>query len=245
MEPVSLNGKWKCKPDIDNLEIENKWNIPENFNKSDNALVEIDIPKNFNLLDGFEKFERIFWYFYQFEFSWEKNANKYDYQIRFKGANYNTKIWLNGRFLGVYDGGFTPFFFDINSLIKEKNNFLVVRTENIRMQILDYSIRTINSKEYFAGCFIWNYRDFESAKRTFQYQQGFNRKGIVSGENNEKKLIYYKIPKILNEKRNVLNTKTIGIILWIVLFPFTFFIFTRLIDYFLKYFELRPDYLNQ
>ncbi|TKJ21562.1 MAG: hypothetical protein CEE43_09045 [Promethearchaeota archaeon Loki_b32] len=107
MEPVSLNGKWKCKSDVDNLGIENKWYIPENFNKSD------------------------------------------------------------------------------------------------------------------------------------------NRKGIVSGENNEKKLIYYRIPKILNEKRNVLNIKTIGIILWIVLFPFTFFIFTRLIDYFLKYFELRPDYLNQ
>ncbi len=113
------------------------------------------------------------------------------------------------------------------------------------MQILDYSIRTINSKEYFAYWFIWNYRDFKSAKRTNQYQQGFNRKGIVSGENNEKKLIYYRIPNILNEKRNVLNTKTIGIILWIVLFLFTFFIFTRLIDYFLKYFELRPDYLNQ
>ncbi len=118
-------------------------------------------------------------------------------------------------------------------------------SEEKQLQILDYTIRTINSKEYFAGWFIWVYRDFKSAKRINQFQQGFNRKGIVSGETNEKKLIYYRIPKILDQKRKILNTKTIGIILWIVLFPFSFFVFTRLIDYFLKHFELQPDYLNR
>ena len=51
MEPVSLNGKWKCKSDIDNLGIENKGYIPENFNKGDNTLVEIDIPKSFHSRD--------------------------------------------------------------------------------------------------------------------------------------------------------------------------------------------------
>ena len=67
-------------------------------------------------------------------------------------------------------------------------------SEEKQINLIDFTIRTINSKEYFAGWFIWIYRDFKSPIKTNQFQQGFNRKGIVSEEKNEKKLIYYKIP---------------------------------------------------
>ncbi|MFX0106000.1 MAG: sugar-binding domain-containing protein, partial [Candidatus Hodarchaeota archaeon] len=79
----------------------------------------------------------------------------FDYQIRFKGANYNTKVWLNGSFLGVHNGGFTPFAFNMNKIIKAKNNFLVVRIENIRMS---YRIPSL-----FFDWFNWGgiYRDID------------------------------------------------------------------------------------
>jgi len=58
-------------------------------------------------------------------------------------------------------------------------------------------------------------------------------------------LIDIEIPKIINVKIKSLNTKIIGIILWIVLFPLSFFLITHVIDYVPKYFESKPDYLNR
>jgi len=115
-------------------------------------------------------------------------------------------------------------------------------SEEKQLQVLDYTIRTINSKDFFAGWFIWIYRDFKSVKRTNQFQQGFNRKGIVSGEKNEKKLIFYRLPKIINEKRRTINTRIIGIVLWILIFPLSYLVFTRLIDFITNYVEKKPSY---
>ncbi|MFX1418041.1 MAG: sugar-binding domain-containing protein [Promethearchaeota archaeon] len=97
----------------------------------DNDLFDIEIPKSYNLLPGFESSEGIFWHFHQFELNEEKNILEYDYQIRFKGSNHNTKVWLNGRFLGEHNGGFTPFLFKITNLIKKKDNFIAIRVEKL------------------------------------------------------------------------------------------------------------------
>ncbi len=601
MKTISLNGKWKCKPDHDNIGIEYKWYSPKNYDINDINLINIDIPKSFNLLEKYKSFEGIFWHFYEFSLDETINNLDFDYILQFKGSNYSTKVWLNGIFIGKHDGGFTPFQFAIAEIIKQKNNTIVVRTDNTRridqipsisfdwfnwggiyrdvnlsilnknriekvsiktylfsrkkskieisyrkignfsihwkifdtdnknllfkgnlleldkkhrfdfifnnpklwspedpnlyflkiysnnsgvpkeilyethfgirqieindtaiylnktriflkgvslheeympygrtipyekrkedveniksigfnairtahyshdedlldiadkvgilileeipvyqhcnfknsktyntaeimlkelikrdinhpsviwwcvgnevplqqrrcakfikklmnfareldksrivtcvsrklipdltrnhgdiatinsyfgwyyghekmislildiirtpafnkpwiytefgagakygfhadwkrqvkyseekqLQVLSHTIRTINSKDFFAGWFIWIYRDFKSTKRTNQFQQGFNRKGIVSGEKNEKKLVFYSLPKILNEKRKIIHTRLIGIILWIIFFPLSFFIFTRLIDFFLHNNEKNPSY---
>ncbi|MFX0002586.1 MAG: glycoside hydrolase family 2 protein [Candidatus Hodarchaeota archaeon] len=603
MNIISLNGKWRCKSDLDDLGMEYGWYSPRKYDKIKNSLLDINIPKSFNLLEGFESFEGIFWHFYEFDLSNPINNSDFDLFLRFKGCNYNSKVWLNGIFIGEHNGGFTPFYLEINNLIKQNKNLIAVRTDNIRrndqipsisfdwfnwggiyrdvdililnknrieevsiktfvysrgkskidisykkignlsiqweildsdnknilfqgnilpadnensfnvifnnprlwspddpnlyylkiydnnpempkhilyethfgirqieingiyiylnrkriflrgislheeyipygrtipyekrkedveniksigfnairtahyshdedlidiadkvgilileeipvyqhcnfkspetyktaenilrqlinrdinhpsviwwsvgnevplhqrscakfikklmnfarevdstrivtcvsrklipdltrkyvdiatintyfgwyyghekmislildlirtpvfnkpwiytefgagakygfhaewkkqikyteekqLQILDYTIRTINSKEFCAGWFIWIYRDFKSTKRQNHFQQGFNRKGIVSGERNEKKLVYYRLNKILNEKRKLVNTRLIGIILWIILFPLSFFIFTHLIDSFLNYMEKKPSYIK-
>ncbi|MFX0038480.1 MAG: glycoside hydrolase family 2 protein [Promethearchaeota archaeon] len=601
MNIISLNGKWKCKSDPDDLGMEDEWYSPKNYDKIKNSLLDIEIPKSFNLLERFESFEGIFWHFYEFDLFSPINISDFDHFLRFKGCNYNTKVWLNGIFIGEHNGGFTPFYLELDNLIKQNKNIIVVRTDNIRrndqipsisfdwfnwggiyrdvdililnknrieelsiktyvysmekskidisykkignisirweildsknkniilqgnilqsnnensfevifnnprlwspedpylyylkiynnnpkaskeilyetyfgirqieinatyiylnrkriflkgvslheeympygrtipyekrkedveniksigfnairtahyshdedliniadkvgilileeipvyqhcnfksiqtyktaenmlkelinrdinhpsviwwsvgnevplhqrscakfikklmnfaremdntrivtcvsrklipdltrkyvdiatintyfgwyyghekmisliidiirtpvfnkpwiytefgagakygfhadwrkrvkyseekqLQILDYTIKTINSKGFYAGWFIWIYRDFKSIKRQNQFQQGFNRKGIVSGERNEKKLVYYRLNKILNEKRNVKKTRLIGIVLWVILFPLSFLIFTRLIDSFLNYIEKKPSY---
>ena len=102
-------------------------------------------------------------------------------------------------------------------------------SEEYQLNLLDYTIRTINSKNYFSGWFIWIFRDFKTLQKNNKYQQGFNRKGIVSERSIEKKLIYYHLPKILNRKRNSINTKFLGILLWIIFFPFSYLITTHLI----------------
>lgn len=57
MESISLNGNWKCKSNIENLGIKKEWFLFENYNMIENNLIEIEIPKSYNLLQGFENFE--------------------------------------------------------------------------------------------------------------------------------------------------------------------------------------------
>ncbi|TXT55595.1 MAG: hypothetical protein BAJALOKI2v1_640007 [Promethearchaeota archaeon] len=94
-------------------------------------------------------------------------------------------------------------------------------SEENQLYILENSIKIFNSKDYLAGWFIWIYRDFRSFLRQNEYQQGFNRKGIVS-EKNEPKLIYKRIPQIINQKDSKKTPKIIGIIMWILLYPIAF-----------------------
>ena len=60
MKTVSFNGKWKGKVEVKNLGIENNWYIPKNYKISDKNLIDIEIPRSINLLQGFENFEGVF-----------------------------------------------------------------------------------------------------------------------------------------------------------------------------------------
>lgn len=39
MKTVSLNGKWKCKVDVENIGIKNKWYDLESYNLRDKNLI--------------------------------------------------------------------------------------------------------------------------------------------------------------------------------------------------------------
>jgi beta-glucuronidase len=41
-------------------------------------------------------------------------------------------VYFNGEKLGIHEGGFTPFSFEITHLIKEKDNFVIVKADNKR-----------------------------------------------------------------------------------------------------------------
>jgi beta-glucuronidase len=64
----------------------------------------------------------------------------FDYRLRsgrrlfvwFGAANYDAIVFLNGTRLGQHLGGFTPFQFEITSLVREKGNFLVVLVNDQR-----------------------------------------------------------------------------------------------------------------
>lgn len=47
--------------------------------------------------------------------------------LRFGGAFYRTRAWLNGAELGVHEGYFQPFGFDVTDLLKPAGNLLAVR----------------------------------------------------------------------------------------------------------------------
>ncbi|HEY8783872.1 MAG TPA: glycoside hydrolase family 2 TIM barrel-domain containing protein [Mucilaginibacter sp.] len=75
-------------------------------------------------------YEGTIWYKKSFDV--QKN-NGSRYFIYFGAVNYRADVYLNGKKLGVHTGGFTPFNFEVPaSLLKEKDNFLVVKVDNKR-----------------------------------------------------------------------------------------------------------------
>ncbi len=117
----SANGYFKNhKPD-------KRWERVEyDFDKSPT----LSVPGDWNSQD-----ERLFfyegtvWYKKSFDYSLPKDRRLFVY---FGAANYHAIVYLNGQKLGEHVGGFTPFNFEITGIVKEKDNFLVVKVDNKR-----------------------------------------------------------------------------------------------------------------
>ncbi len=80
--------------------------------------------------------ESLFFYegtiWYQRYFSYEKQAHTRLF-LHFGGANYKTRVWLNGKKLGEHVGGFTAFDFEIKDEMVAGENSLVVEVNNNRL----------------------------------------------------------------------------------------------------------------
>ncbi|MFK7904118.1 MAG: glycoside hydrolase family 2 protein [Chitinophagales bacterium] len=90
-------------------------------------------------------YEGTLWYKKSFDYTFSKKpARQFVY---FEASNYKTEVYLNGKKLGTHIGGFTPFNFEITDIVKEKDNFLVVKVDNKRLK---EGIPTLNTDW-------WNY----------------------------------------------------------------------------------------
>ena len=52
--------------------------------------------------------------------------------VYFGAANYEADVYLNGVKLGKHIGGYTPFAYEVTSMVRETGNSLVVRVNNVR-----------------------------------------------------------------------------------------------------------------
>lgn len=121
--------------------------------KSPSDLVEYDfslaeqltVPGDWNTQrDELFFYEGSIWY--KKDFSYNRKAGTKVY-LYFGAVNYLAYVYLNGKKLGVHEGGFTPFHFDITDRVKDGNNFVVVRVNNDRRP---ENVPTVNSDW-------WNY----------------------------------------------------------------------------------------
>jgi beta-glucuronidase len=69
------------------------------------------------------------------------------YALYFGAVNYEAHVYLNGKKLGMHQGGFTPFQFDVTGLLAKGRNVVVVKADNTRHQD---AIPTVNTDW-------WNY----------------------------------------------------------------------------------------
>lgn len=122
----NLNGEWNFIFD-DNDEGENKKyfiNFPET-NK-------INVPFTYETkLSGIEdeSVHYIVWYNKKISISKEQIESKKTI-LNFEGSDYITKVWINGNYVGINQGGYSRFSFDIEKYVKEGENDITVRVED-------------------------------------------------------------------------------------------------------------------
>jgi beta-glucuronidase len=74
-------------------------------------------------------YEGTIWYKKSFDYRKTENSRLFVY---FGAANYEADVYLNGVKIGRHEGGFTPFNFEVTKLIKEQDNYLIVKVDNKR-----------------------------------------------------------------------------------------------------------------
>ncbi len=74
-------------------------------------------------------YEGTIWYKKSFDLAVDRGSRVFVY---FGGVNFMARVYLNGQELGVHEGGYTPFNFEVTDLLKTTDNVLVVMVDNTR-----------------------------------------------------------------------------------------------------------------
>lgn len=110
------NAKPKTKSDL----------IEYDFDKSGT----LKVPGDWNTQsDQLFFYEGTVWYKKSFDYQLQSGRRLF---VHFGAANYVADVYLNGEKIGQHEGGFTPFSFEITTVVREKGNFLIVKVDNKR-----------------------------------------------------------------------------------------------------------------
>jgi len=134
---ITLNGVWHVI--VDPYETGLSGRYYENRKPKDKQdLVEYDfdtsgtlnVPGDWNSQrESLRFYEGPVWY--ERSFSYHRNAASRAF-LYFGAANYQARVYLNGKPLGEHQGGFTPFNFEISDTVREGENFVVVEVNDAR-----------------------------------------------------------------------------------------------------------------
>ena len=123
IEKQSLNGEWAIIFDEKNVGATEKWFLKNIFDNQENK-TRIQIPNHWETLK--KDYEGVVFYkkMFQVPKSWEKGI----VTLHFEAVNYKTEVWVNDQAVGIHEGGFTPFSFQVNQVLKAGElNSLIIR----------------------------------------------------------------------------------------------------------------------
>ncbi len=117
---TSLNGKWTIAPDPLNTGERDGWYQPA-FPSA--KFDQVTVPHCFSVDPRYPFYTGTAWYFTTFQ---QASVPKgYRSFLQFDAVFYKAKVWLNGHLLGVHEGGYTPFEWDVTEWMAQKNNISV------------------------------------------------------------------------------------------------------------------------
>ncbi|MFT4093998.1 MAG: glycoside hydrolase family 2 TIM barrel-domain containing protein [Niabella sp.] len=100
--------------------------VEYDFDRSPTLQVPADWNSQYNEL---KLYEGTVWYRKKFDMQ-PKSGRRY--VLYFGAVNYEAQVYLNGTKLGIHEGGFTPFQFEITGLLKNGENIITVKADNTR-----------------------------------------------------------------------------------------------------------------
>jgi beta-glucuronidase len=144
-ERVSLDGTWRFLVDAVERGLRQqypRYTIPKDEKQAPlggllveydfDSAPEISVPGDWNT----QRNERLFWYeglgWYRRHFDAPPARPGARVFLYFEGANYRSHVYVNGEKLGVHEGGFTPFAFELTGRLKPAGNSLVVGVNSKR-----------------------------------------------------------------------------------------------------------------
>jgi beta-glucuronidase len=128
-EPYDVKSNFQMGAYYNNYHSPNKQDLVEyDFDKSP----VMNIPNDWNSqAKALLYYEGTVWFKKSFNYNVKENKRLFLY---FGAVNYKADVYLNGIKLGTHIGGFTSFSFEVTSIIKKENNFLVVKADNKRQK---------------------------------------------------------------------------------------------------------------
>jgi len=136
---TSLNGNWNVILDpLGGGEWRQVWLEKKPTLKTDffeysfEGGPQLKVPGDFNSqMPELTYLEGTVWYKKEFHYSVKAGKRLF---VHFGAVNYLADVYLNGEKIGVHEGGFTPFQFEITTYVKEGANSLIVKVDNKRLK---------------------------------------------------------------------------------------------------------------
>jgi beta-galactosidase len=122
-EVKSLDGTWEIIFDHENAGREAEWHLDKVFS-AQSTKRNITVPSAWELIE--KDYEGVA--FYRRAFKVPANWEGKIIRLQFDAVNYLSEVWLNDEVVGFHEGGFTPFEFRVDEMIKPgQTNVLTVR----------------------------------------------------------------------------------------------------------------------
>jgi len=118
-EELNLGGTWLLVTDPEDLGLRERWF--ERFPEQDSFPVTVPAVWDLWIPD----YDGVGWYRRRFDL--QSGWLDGHLELQFAAVNYHAEVWLNGRFLGAHEGGYTPFALEAGNMARAGENELVVR----------------------------------------------------------------------------------------------------------------------
>ena len=122
----NLNGSWRFVEDVDDIGLVEGW-FKEGLPKSATTIqVPFPVESEASTINNIQP-ASVVWYHREFDLpgDWDKRKC-----LRFGACDHWTRVFVNGQEVGQHRGGYAPFSFDIDHVVRPGANTIVVRVED-------------------------------------------------------------------------------------------------------------------
>lgn len=121
---TSLDGEWLFALDPVDAGMQQEWFKP---GMATDKWDKVAVPHCFSVDPRYHYFTGTTWYLKTFHHAAQRGGVRNF--VRFEAVFYRARVWLNGKYLGEHEGGYTPFEFDVTDVL-ENDNLLAVQVNN-------------------------------------------------------------------------------------------------------------------